>query len=110
MNYEKFGATVTMSMEQIGEVVNSHIEDFDINKVTDMIAEIIERQPEGEKQKIKDAPPIVKLTYIAREMYSLGFMYGLYMYNETLKEQFKDMQARKKEREYKKVCSDNAKA
>lgn len=102
MNYEKFGAAVTMSLEELKDVVESHMEDIDMERITDMMANIAERETEEESQAMREATPIIKISYMCRETYRLGFMYGLYMYNEVLKEEFKDMQARKVERVNKK--------
>lgn len=102
MNYEKFGAAVTMSLEELKDVVESHMEDIDMERITDMMASIAEQETEEEAQAMREAAPIFKISYMCRETYRLGFMYGLYMYNEVLKEEFKDMQARKVERVNKK--------
>lgn len=102
MNYEKFRAAVTMSLEELKDVVESHMEDIDMERITDMMASIAEQETEEEAQAMREAAPIFKISYMCRETYRLGFMYGLYMYNEVLKEEFKDMQARKVERVNKK--------
>lgn len=102
MNYEKFGAAVTMSLEGLKDVVESRMENIDMERITDMMASIAEQETEEEAQAMREAAPIIKISYMCRETYRLGFMYGLYMYNEVLKEEFKDMQARKVERVNKK--------
>lgn len=93
MDYEKFLAEFTMTNEEMTDVINNHLENVDMNNVNEMILSIIERQTEKDKQVMNEAKQIIKITYIAREMYRFGFMYALYMYNNTIKEKINDMQA-----------------
>ena len=102
MNYEKFGAAISMSPEDIADEVKNHMEEIDAERVIDMIIEILGRESEEEQEVFKNAAPITKITYVAREMYCLGYMCGLYICNEALKKMFADMQARKVERANKK--------
>ena len=110
MNYEKFGAAVTLTDKELCECVNAHTELVEPNDISDMIISFIERLNEHDRAIFDKALPGEKVILVCSELYKLGVVSGMYLLNEAIKEQFKDMQARKKEREYRKVHSDNAKA
>lgn len=99
MNYLGFGKSVTLTNEELCEAVNSEMERLDITAVSDMVLKICQDSDEHEPGLLSKANPIAQVTYIGREMYKLGFMFALYIFNDALKERFKDMQETRDARE-----------
>lgn len=99
MNYLGFGKSLTLTNEELCEAVNNEMEQLDAAAVTDMILKICRDSDEREPGLLSKADPIAQITYIGREMYKLGFMFSMYIFNDALKEQFKAMQQTRDARE-----------
>lgn len=76
---------LVMTNKEIAQVVDSHMVDMSSDQILDMISHIC-----GEADtEYKEAEPLVKLMYIAGEMYKYGFANALYLANESVKEAIK---------------------
>ena len=75
--------------KELGEIVDSKMEHMDIDEVMDCVIHIFEESNKEEPGRLRNAIPLYKLTYVAREMYKYGFASTLYLYNESMKEFFK---------------------
>lgn len=72
---------LVMTNKEIAQVVDSHMADVSSDQILDMISHLC-----GEADtEYKEAEPLVKLMYIAGEMYKYGFVNALYLANEAVK-------------------------
>ena len=99
MNYKKFGEAILLTDSQILEVVNEHWKSLDTSDILNMIEhEVNKIKQSGEEEKFLESAPIDKYTYIAARLYMDGFLMGLVMLNDSLKESLDEMQIKKAER------------
>ncbi len=81
---------LVMTNEEIGKVVDSYMDGMTTDKIIDMISHICEESMANEPGELKSAEPLVRLMYIANEMYKCGFANALYLANECTKEALKE--------------------
>ena len=81
---------IVMSSEDIVNVVESAISQLDIETVIEIVESIIDESEEAEPGILKNEVPIVKMSYICREMYKKGLMVAIYLMNESIKQSFDD--------------------
>ena len=79
---------IVMSDKELGEVVNDYMKTITDEEIMDMINKIFEESEKEEPGVLRKAPPITKILYSAREMYSYGFVVAVYFMNETMKTYF----------------------
>lgn len=91
MNFEKLKKELIMSKEELREIVDTHMQSIDVEVVTDMINNIMEPKTEEDRKKMAEASMMLKMVYMATEVYKLGFMYALYNYNDAIKKQLADI-------------------
>lgn len=99
MNYEKFGEAIALNDQQLLETVNHHMEliqpDTILKMIDDSADELLEK---GSKELLEQASPLERIVLFALQLYKRGFISGLVLYNDALKEELKEMQQRKNDR------------
>lgn len=80
---------LVMTNEEIGKVVDSHMDSMTSDEIMDIILYICEKSIEKEPEALKNADSVTKIMYIANEMYKCGFANALYLANESVKEAIK---------------------
>lgn len=99
MNYEKFGEAIALNDQQLLETVNHHMEliqpDAILEMIDDSADELLEK---GSKELLEQASPLERIVLFALQLYKRGFISGLVLYNDALKEELKEMQQRKNDR------------
>lgn len=99
MNYEKFGAAISLNDQQLLEAVNHHMELIQPVAILEMINDSAEELLEkGSKELLDQSSSIERMVLFAMQLYKRGFISGLVLYNDALKEELKEMQQRKNDR------------
>ncbi len=79
-----------MSDSELANIVSDTAAKLTPEEVIDMILRIVKESDEEEPGVLKNAAPIMKITYIGKELYKYGFMVALHLMNESIKESFKE--------------------
>lgn len=80
---------LVLTNEEIGKVVDSHMNSMTSDKIMDNILYICEKSIEKDLGELKNAEPLLRIMHIANEMYKYGFSSALYLANESVKEAVK---------------------
>lgn len=91
MNFEELKKELIMSNGELKEIVDIHMKDISVEVITEMIVSIVEQQSEEGRQAMAESTAMMKLAYIATEVYKMGYMYALYTYNDAIKKELDEL-------------------